>query len=138
MTIQEYANFFEQINKDSSIEEYKLFFDENSKFKDPFHEVEGVDKIYPIFVQMYENLDTPKFKVNEIVNKNNISYINWTFSFYFKNSNEKQSFEGVSRVEIKDGKVLSHIDYWDAASNLYEKLPLVKHLIKFIRKKVSS
>lgn len=138
MIIQEYANFFEQINENTSIKEYKIFFDENSNFKDPFHEVKGIDKIYPIFTKMYENLDTPKFKVNEIISKDNISYINWTFSFYFKNSKEKQSFEGVSKVAIKNEKVLSHIDYWDAAANLYEKLPLVKHLIKFLRKKVSS
>lgn len=134
-----YASFFENLDRNTPIEEYKKMFNENAKFKDPFHEVIGINNIYKIFEDMYLKLDNPKFKITEIVEHNNIVYIKWDFIFYFKNSNNEESFEGVSRIEFnKSDKVISHIDYWDSGSNLYEKIPIVSSFIKFIKKRIKA
>lgn len=139
MNVFNYASFFENINSNTPIEEYEKVFDTNAKFKDPFHDVEGLDKIYKIFEDMYLKLDKPRFEVIEIVQKNNIAYLKWNFKFSFKNNTKNESFEGVSRVEFNDeGKVISHIDYWDSASNLYEKIPILSFLIKFIKRRIKN
>lgn len=132
-----YASFFEKLNCKTSIDKYTQIFDENVKFKDPFHEVQGVDKIFKIFEDMYLKLDNPKFKVKEIIEQKDIAYIRWDFEFSFKNSNKVDSFEGVSRITFnKDNKVVSHVDYWDSSSNLYEKIPILSFFIKFIKSKI--
>ena len=134
-----YAAFFEEIDKNTSIEVYRKIFDKNVQFKDPFHDIVGVDKLYKIFEDMYLKLDNPSFKVTEIVEQNNIAYLKWNFHFSFKGSNKDESFVGVSRVEFnKEGKVISHIDYWDSASNLYEKIPILSFFMKFIKSKINS
>ncbi|KAB7886748.1 nuclear transport factor 2 family protein [Poseidonibacter ostreae] len=134
-----YAAFFEEIDKNTSIEVYRKIFDKNVQFKDPFHDIIGVDKLYKIFEDMYIKLDNPSFKVTEIVEQNNIAYLKWNFHFSFKGSNKDESFVGVSRVEFnKEGKVISHIDYWDSASNLYEKIPILSFFMKFIKSKINS
>lgn len=138
MNISKYCEFFETINETTPLSDYEVFFDENSKFKDPFHEVVGAEKIYLVFQKMYKNLDKPHFKVIEISESESYCYIRWIFNFYFKNSSKLESFEGVSRVVFIGNKVESHIDYWDAAENLYEKLPLISSIIKFIKKKITS
>lgn len=136
---QEYANFFESIHKDTTIDEYEKIFDKEVRFKDPFHDVVGVNKLYKIFVDMYKKLDNPSFKVTEIVQQNNITYLQWTFLFSFKGSNKDESFEGVSRVEFnQENKVTSHIDYWDSSSNLYEKIPILSFFMKLIKKKINN
>lgn len=134
-----YAAFFEEIDKNTSIEVYRKIFDKNVQFKDPFHDIVGVDKLYKIFEDMYIKLDNPSFKVTEIVEQNNIAYLKWNFHFSFKGSNKDESFVGVSRVEFnKEGRVISHIDYWDSASNLYEKIPILSFFMKFIKSKINS
>lgn len=139
MNASTYASFFENINASTSIEEYKKVLHKNAKFKDPFHEIVGIEKIYNIFQDMYLKLDNPKFKIIEIVEQNNIAYIKWDFEFHFKNNKKKESFEGVSRIEFDNkGKVISHIDYWDSAENLYEKIPILSFLIKFIKRKIKN
>ena len=43
------------------------------------------------------------------------------------------------RVEInEEKKIVSHIDYWDAAHNIYEKLPILSSLIKIVKKKIQD
>ena len=139
MNAQTYASFFENINSATPIHEYEKVLDINAKFKDPFHEVIGLEKIYHIFQDMYLKLDKPKFKIKEVVSQNDIAYIKWDFQFYFKNNKKEESFEGISRIEFNDkGKVISHIDYWDSAENVYEKIPILSFFIKLIKRKIKS
>jgi hypothetical protein len=134
-----YITFFENITKDTDLIEYKKVFDEDATFKDPFHNVLGVEKIYTVFQDMYRKLDNPLFKINEVIQQNNIVYIKWDFEFQFKNDATVQSFEGVSRVVLNnEGKAISHVDYWDSAENLYEKIPIVSFFIKFLKNRIKS
>ena len=136
---QNYALFFENITQETSIDEYEKIFDTKARFKDPFNDVVGIEKIYDIFQDMYIKLDKPSFKVTEIVEQNDLAYLKWDFHFSFKGSNKNESFEGVSRVDFnKENKVISHIDYWDSSSNLYEKIPILSFLMKFIKNKINS
>lgn len=139
MIVKNYTKFFENIQQATSIKEYEKIFDTKVKFKDPFHEVEGIDKLYHIFQEMYNKLDDPKFTVIETIQKNNVVYLKWIFTFYFKKKQQKNSFEGVSRVEFDaNGKAISHVDYWDSAENLYEKIPIVSFFIKYLKCKIAS
>lgn len=139
MNALDYSSFFENIDINTPLSEYEKLFDKNAKFKDPFHEVEGVEKIYSIFQDMYLKLDNPKFKINEVVEQKNIAYIKWVFEFNFKNSSTIESFEGLSRIEFNEKKkVISHIDYWDASENLYEKIPILSFFIKLVKRKIKT
>lgn len=137
MNIEEYASFFEHIKKETPLEEYKSFFVEDVYFKDPFHEFNGVEKIYNVFQNMFKQLDNPHFNILEIIENQNVSYIKWVFSYKFKNSKKLEIFEGVSRVQFNDkNKVISHVDYWDAGENIYEKLPVLSTFISFVKRKI--
>ena len=139
MSTKKYALFFENIKKETPIEEYKEIFDLNARFKDPFNEVVGIEEIYEIFQDMYEKLDNPRFKVIEIIEQNSIAYLKWTFKYNFKNNSLENSFEGLSRVEFdKNKKAISHIDYWDAGENVYEKIPILSFFIKLIKRKIKN
>lgn len=137
--VQNYATFFENIEKDTPVEDYEIFFEKNATFKDPFHKVTGVKEIYNIFQKMYFNLDKPIFKIEEIISNKNISYIKWQFEYSFKNEKKENSFTGLSRVVFNlEGKVVLHEDFWDAGENVYEKIPILKIIIKFVKNKINS
>jgi len=136
---QNYALFFENLNKDMKIEEYAFIFDEKVYFEDPFQKTYDLDSFYKIYEHMYETLYEPRFLVKEIALTNNIAYLQW--SFIFKTSKEAQidDFTGVSRVEFNEkGKAISHIDYWDSSTNIYERIPILKNILRFIKNRIKA
>jgi len=135
----QYAHFFQTLSQETKFEEYRRFFNENSYFEDPFQKVRGIEAIYHIFEDMYDSFDNPRFEVIEVVGENNICYIQWNFYYQLNKRAEVNSFVGVSRVCFdEDGVVTSHIDYWDAGVNVYEKIPLLGSVIRFIKRKIHA
>ncbi|WP_413888997.1 hypothetical protein [Candidatus Aalborgicola defluviihabitans] len=37
-----------------------------------------------------------------------------------------------------DGRILDHRDYWDAAEELYEKLPLLGGLMRWLKRRANA
>jgi hypothetical protein len=49
-----------------------------------------------------------------------------------------QTIHGSSHVRFDaNGRVIYHRDYWDAANELYAKLPIIGTLMKFLAKKMA-
>jgi len=129
--IEQYAHFFETLTPTFAESEFKNLFTDDAVFADPFQHVQGVDKIISVFRHMYTTLNHPHFDVIETIGDNEKGYIRWRF--YYNES----SFEGISHVRFdSNGRVCSHIDYWDAASNVYEKIPLLGSLLRAIKKRL--
>jgi len=138
MTEEKLTHFFETMHSGTSIETFRSIYDDNVSFKDPFNTVAGMSSVYEIFVHMYQNLDNPRFVITEYMEKENIIYVKWDFLFAFKDEKDESSFEGVSRLVVNaQGKIISHTDFWDAAENMYEKMPLVGSLLRFIKRKIA-
>jgi len=138
MTEEKVTLFFENLTEETTSEQFKSIYHENITFKDPFNEVRGIKAVYSVFAHMYSNLDNPRFVILEYMEKENIIYVKWDFLFVFKGEKKESSFEGVSRLVVnEDDKVIFHIDYWDAAEHIYEKIPLVGSLLRYIKRKIS-
>lgn len=138
MTQEKIKYFFENLTQNTSIDDFKTVYHESVIFKDPFNEVTGIESVFDIFAHMYRNLDNPRFVIVEYIDKENIAYVKWEFHFSFKNESKQQMFEGVSRLEMnEEGRVIDHIDYWDAAENIYGKLPIIGWLIRMIKRMIA-
>jgi len=138
-TAKDYAAFFESITQETPIEAYTDIFEEKVYFEDPFQKVIGLAKVYKIFQHMFETVHNPRFIVDEIICDKQCAYLRWTFSYQRSSQHETEKFTGVSRVQfLETGKVLSHIDYWDAAENIYEKVPLLGSILRLIKKRIRA
>ncbi len=143
MQIQEiakaYAKFYETLSPSAKREDYGVFFDKNSEFSDPFQSVKGLGAIYNIFLNMYTSLHNPRFIVDEVVCSDDVAYIRWRFYYSMSESAKADSFTGVSRVTFTpSAKIKSHIDYWDAAEHVYEKIPLLGAVLRYIKRKIHA
>lgn len=133
------TQFFETLHAQTPKSDYLTIYAQNIHFKDPFHEIEGVDALYNIFAQMYMRLDNPRFILKEYIEHERVAYIKWEFIFTFKGEKREQSFEGVSRLEIdNEGRISRHIDYWDASENIYEKVPILGWVLRAIKHKIAK
>lgn len=119
------------------------FYAPDAYFKDPFNEVRGHKAIEGIYAHMFEALTAPRFIVtSQIVDPDkNACFLIWDFKFCFKsyNTSTEQTIRGGSHLILNaDGKITSHRDYWDAAEELYEKLPVVGGVMRWLKKRANS
>ncbi len=108
-------------------------------FRDPFNEVRGVGELRHIFESMYETLDEPRFRITETIREGDRAVLVWDFEFRVKKwrPDVTRSIHGLSVVRFAaDGRVTYHRDYWDAAGELYAKLPLVGPLMRYLARKM--
>jgi len=125
----------------ASVARFPEFYSADAWFKDPFNEVRGIAAIQRIFTHMFTQLAEPRFVVTEKVVDANGAMLVWEFLFRMKRwrEDEIQVIRGISHLKFDaEGKVLYHRDYWDAAEELYEKLPLIGSIFRFIHKAISS
>jgi len=112
------------------------FYTEDAVFQDPFNRVQGHAAIKHIFDDMFVRLIDPKFVITETVQEDNRVLLVWDFTFHVRslNPNLKRKIHGTSLVRFAaDGRVLSHRDYWDAAGELYEQLPVIGSLMRWLK-----
>ena len=116
------------------------FYARDARFKDPFNEVQGIPAIEQVFAHMFAALDSPRFVVRDIVVEGDQCFLTWDFLFRFKRlSRAEQVVHGGSHLRFDaQGRIVLHRDYWDAAEELYEKLPLVGAFMRWLKHRANS
>ena len=122
----------------------KDFYCADALFKDPFNEVQGIDAITAIFSHMFDALIQPRFVITQQVQQGENCFVTWNFLFAMRKFEPTitQTIRGASHLVFRqeDGvwRVAVHRDYWDAAEELYEKLPMVGALMRWLKKRANS
>lgn len=108
----------------------------DAHFKDPFNEVRGQAAIGRIFAHMFEQVDNPGFQVLTAIQQGRDAFVTWEFRFRMKRfSREAQCIRGASHIGFDGaGRVRVHRDYWDAAEELYEKIPLLGAFMRILKR----
>ncbi|MBX9960773.1 MAG: nuclear transport factor 2 family protein [Burkholderiaceae bacterium] len=138
--VEKIVVFFETLAPES-VQRFSQFYTEDAYFKDPFNEVRGIAPIQSIFAHMYTALHEPRFVVTGRIVEGDQVFLSWDFHFRFRNfkSTQPQIIRGATHLRLAaDGRIRSHRDYWDAAEELYEKLPLVGGLMRWLKKRANS
>lgn len=136
----ELANFFEKLTPDS-VAQLPRLYDAQARFKDPFNEVQGLAEIERIFQHMYVALDGPHFVITAQLVDGAQAFLTWEFRFRFKRFDTQtlQVVRGGSHLVFNEqGLVTLHRDYWDAAEELYEKLPLLGGVMRWLKKRANT
>jgi steroid delta-isomerase len=109
-------------------------------FKDPFNDVRGVTAVQRVFEHMFEALDEPRFVVRDVLVQGDQCFLTWDFRFRLRRFDRApQTVRGSSHLRFDaQGRIQVHRDYWDAAEELYEKLPLVGALMRWLKRRVNT
>jgi hypothetical protein len=115
-------------------------YTEDARFKDPFNEVQGVPAIRAIFEHMFRTLDGPRFVVHDSVVQGRQCFLTWDFIFQLQGRQQPPLVvRGGSHLKLAaDGRICDHRDYWDVAEELYEKLPVLGALMRWLKRRVNS
>ncbi len=113
------------------------YYAPDGRFRDPFNDVQGTAAIRRIFEHMFEVTDNPRFLIKDRMLQDNQGFATWSFEFDLRGKH--YVVEGSSHIWFgANGLVSMHRDYWDAAEELYEKLPVIGSLIRFLRTRFSA
>ena len=136
----EIAHYFETLQP-QSLAQLKHWYSPQARFKDPFNEVQGLDAIQGVFLHMYASLEKPHFVITEQVVDGHQAFLTWQFKFKFKrfDTSTEQVVLGTTHLVLDDQmRITLHRDYWDAAEELYEQLPWVGGLMRWLKKRANS
>ena len=127
--------FYEHLSLES-LAQLGAVYAPDARFKDPFHEVVGHAAILAIFEHMFAQVDAPRFIVQDSVGQGAQAFLTWEFRFHMKRLVAgEQCIRGATHVRFDgQGRVVWHRDYWDAAEELYEKLPVLGAFMRLLRR----
>ena len=100
---------------------------DDAQFKDPFNDVRGIAAIERIFRHMFVQVDDPRFVVTARFAGEDGAMLLWDFHFRTRGLGAQAlCVKGASHLRFDAaGRVAEHRDYWDAAGELYARLPLI-------------
>ena len=131
------VDYFQSLTPDS-VADIGKFYTEDIYFRDPFNEVRGIAPVLHIFSDMFVRLHDPRFTVAETILDDKGAVLIWDFNFRIKTLNPDlpRRIHGLSHLRFaSDGRVSYHRDYWDVAGELYEQLPLIGSLMRWLKRR---
>ena len=141
--LQRVVDFFEHLQP-ADVARIADIYTADAQFKDPFNEVQGVPAIEAIFAHMFRELDAPRFVITQQVQQGAQCFVTWDFLFAMRrfDAGRTQTIRGASHLVLREEaglwRVAVHRDYWDAAEELYEKLPVVGSLMRWLKRRANS
>ena len=130
-----YRVFLEGLTTDS-IGELDLYVSEDVIFRDPLHDVAGSKAMQNLFTRLFDRVTSIDFRVDSHAVHDNLVFFRWSIAGTLSGS--PWSVEGVTRLTFNsDGKVVEQVEYWDVASQLYERFPIIGPLLRRLRARVA-
>jgi steroid delta-isomerase len=137
---QALIDWFEHLSP-QTVDLVPQFYAADAEFKDPFNEVRGTDAIAHIFRHMFAQVDEPRFVVTGRFGGEDGAMLLWDFHFRSRGPLTPQAMtvRGATHLRFDTaGKVVLHRDYWDAAEELYAKLPLLGALMRGLQRRARA
>ena len=113
---------------------------DDARFKDPFNAVQGLPAVARIFRHMFDRLDAPRFTICTVVAAGDDAFLTWDFDFRTRGAGARAlRIHGATHLRFDAaGRVALHRDYWDAAEELYEQLPVLGALMRWLKRRAGG
>ena len=135
--IERFKNYFKVLH-DSDLSKLREVYSDQIVFKDPVHEMRGLVELEDYFTSLCSDLSECRFEyLDEIVSEQS-AYVKWIMHFkHPRLGNRLISVRGVSHLKLGD-KIEYHEDFYDMGAMLYEQLPLLGNVTRWLRLRLAS
>lgn len=136
--IDAYLAFFETISR-ARLTELDALTTDDVHFVDPFHDVHGRTAMRAILERMFDTMIEPRFVIERRAAADDFAFVSWQFSATLNAPRRMVRLTGASELHFDaDGRVRTHIDYWDAAQQIYEQVPLLGFILRHLRQRLAG
>lgn len=133
-------NFFNTLDSDH-LNLVDQFYDKNVLFQDPVHKLSGAAEVKTYYAGLYKNVESIRFEFGKGVESGETVSLPWTMILKTPslNGGREMTVDGVSMITFNaEGKATAHRDYFDMGEFVYERLPLLKTLIGYIKRRLAG
>ena len=136
--LREFAERFAALNKDN-LDRLGELYSDDVLFRDPLHEVHGLNEMRRYFVELYANVEALRFEFHGFDQvADGEGYLRWTM--YYRHprlrGGAEITVEGCSHLLWRE-RVYRHRDYFDAGALLYEHLPVLGSVIAWLKRRLA-
>lgn len=133
-TLDHFKALFNELDK-GNLNKLPQVYSEDIRFQDPLGSIEGLDELTQYFAGAYANVISCRFEFQDAVVNGPFAVIPWVMHLQHKriNKGREVQVDGISHLQIQNGMVCYHRDYFDAGQLLYENLPLIGGVIRWVK-----
>lgn len=134
-----FVDFYKVFSAEAIRAKVRGIYADGAYFRDPFHEVSGIDAIERYFVASTAGVEECRFDIQDVAGFHGNYYVRWVMHLRTKRDpGNPIETVGVTHVRFDDGgKVVFHQDYWDAGI-VYERIPLVGWMIEKVKGRIAG
>jgi ketosteroid isomerase-like protein len=135
--IERLKRFYNNI-KDADLNQLDEFYSEKVVFRDPIHEVHGLAALQDYFTQLTGSLVQCQFEYLDQLVTENTAYLKWNMHFRHPRLGGKRiSIRGVSQLKFDD-VIHYHEDVFDMGAMIYEHVPVVGLLTRWLKRRLAK
>ena len=137
--LDRFIDVYQTLNKDN-LQLLDEIYHPDIQFADPLHAVNGLEALRDYFKNLYANVISCEFVIENTYSKEENAFIYWTMHYRHPKLNKGQaiSVAGHSRLKFAGDKIINHRDYFDVGAMLYRHIPVLGSAVKFIDKRASA
>jgi hypothetical protein len=133
--LDRFKDNFKDLTKTDWSQLDKIYAD-NILFKDPVHEVNGLVAVEDYFSNMSAGLIECRFEYLDQVTSDSTAYLKWVMHFkHPRLGKDVIDVRGVTHVCFNE-KIEYHEDFYDMGAMLYEKLPIVGVITRWLKSRL--
>lgn len=134
--LERYVDVMQNLQPDQ-LEALATVYAPGARFVDPFNDVRGIAAIQAVFAHGFAQCPGMRFTVQTRAVDDDHALLRWRM--LCDASPGGLSIEGMSELIFgADGRVVEHVDYWDPAAQLYERVPVLGWLMRRIRRRLAA
>lgn len=132
--LEQFRRLFNELDK-GNLNKLPGVYSEDIRFQDPLGTVEGLDALTHYFSGSYANVISCHFVYQDAVVQNSFATIPWVMHLRHKRIRGGREIQvaGISHIKVQCGKICYHRDYFDAGQLLYENLPIIGGIVRWVK-----
>ncbi|WP_045860941.1 nuclear transport factor 2 family protein [Teredinibacter purpureus] len=135
--VESFKGFYRDISK-LRLDDMASLYDGNIVFRDPIHEVRGLDDLHAYMGGVCANVEQGRFEYLDQLVGNGCAYIKWNMYFtHPKLGRNTIAVRGISHIEFGE-RIYYHEDVYDMGEMLYEHLPLIGQATRWLKGRISG
>ncbi len=138
--LEQLQQTYQQLNAQSlSIELLARVYHPEVEFIDPLHSHHGLAQVESYFRKLYANVSSIRFEFHQQLLQGDQGCLSWTMHYCHPKlaGGQEISVQGISLLEFDSGLIKRHRDYFDAGNMLYEHIPLLGRIIRWLKRRLS-
>ncbi len=135
--IERLKSFYADLS-DMPMDQIHRIYDKDVLFKDPVHEIRGIDALHAYMNAMCSELTEGRFEFLDQHIGMSDAYIKWHMHFrHPKLRSGMITVRGVSHLQFSD-RIYYHEDIYDMGEMLYEHLPMLGGVTRWLKRRLAA